>query len=118
MNVRNNDGKYVGTFVRPDAPGDTAWIDLDPRVRAGANNFTGDTVIDRHAVQPGDTHLLLRRHVARNPLCAGQVHRHGPRPLHHRQPDEHSRRRLWRPCMDRRQGRCRCRLRCDCEPGQ
>lgn len=55
MNVRNNDGKYLGTFNRPDAPGDTAWIDLDPRVRAGANNFTGDTVIDRHAVQPGDT---------------------------------------------------------------
>lgn len=55
VNVRTSDGKYPGTFVRPDAPGDTAWIELDPRVRAGANRFTGDTVIDRAAVQPGDT---------------------------------------------------------------
>lgn len=55
VNVRTDDGKYLGTFVRPDAPGDTAWIDLDPRVRAGDNRFTGDTVIDRSAVTPGDT---------------------------------------------------------------
>lgn len=55
MNVRTHDGKYVGTFNRPDTPGDTAWIALDPRVRAGANRFTGDTVIDRDAVAPGDT---------------------------------------------------------------
>ena len=69
VNVRTSDGKYPGTFVRPDAPGDTAWIELDPRVRAGANRFTGDTVIDRHAVKSGDT-ICFYGATSRETRCA------------------------------------------------
>lgn len=69
VNVRTNDGKFVGTFVRPNTPGDTAWINLDPRVRAGANRFTGDTVIARSAVQPGDT-ICFYGATSRETRCA------------------------------------------------
>lgn len=69
VNVRTSDGKFVGTFVRPDTPGDTAWIDLDTRVRAGSNRFTGDTVIDRAAVAPGDT-VCFYGSTSRETRCA------------------------------------------------
>lgn len=69
VNVRSHDGRYIGTFIRPDAPGDTAWIDLDPRVRAGANRFTGDAVIDRTAAKPGDT-ICFYGATSRETRCA------------------------------------------------